>query len=199
MTLWLVRHAQVLLAPGTCYGALDVAADPDATRQCAVALAAVLPQGATISTSPLQRCEQLALMLIGLRPDLTLKTDPRLQEMNFGTWEGRPWAELGQPALDAWTARFADHVVGGHGETVSAVMARVAEAFDELPVAGAPHVVWITHAGVIRAVQLLAQGIRKVERADQWPQEGVACGQWRTLALAPTAPALQSTDPKVNR
>ena len=27
MTLWLIRHAQVLLPPGICYGASDVAAD----------------------------------------------------------------------------------------------------------------------------------------------------------------------------
>ena len=187
MTLWLVRHAQVLLEPGTCYGALDVPADPDATRQCAQALSALLPVGAALRTSPLQRCEQLALALFGLRPDLMLQTDARLQEMNFGDWEGRRWNEISQSDLDAWTASFSDHVVGGRGESVRAVMDRVALAFDELLVAanrpGAPHTVWITHAGIIRATQLLAQGIRQVSRAEQWPLDGTACGQWRTLSL----------------
>ena len=182
MKLWLVRHAQVLQEPGTCYGALDVPADLDATRQCAEALAAVLPLNAAVNTSPLQRCEQLAQVLIGLRPDLTLRADARLQEMNFGNWEGRPWDLIARSEFDAWTANFGDHAVGGHGESTNAVLARVARAFDELP--ATPHAVWITHAGVIRSAQLLAQGIRQVTDAGQWPMEGTACGQWRTLELA---------------
>ncbi len=187
MTLWLVRHAQVLLEPGTCYGAMDVPADPDATRQSAHALSAVLPHAAAVRTSPLQRCEQLAHTLLGLRPDLTLQTDARLQEMNFGAWEGRSWAEIARSEFDMWMVNFANHSVGGDGETVSAVMARVAQAFDEMLVAAskpaAPQTVWITHAGIIRATQLLARGIRQVTRADEWPQDGTACGQWRRLEL----------------
>jgi alpha-ribazole phosphatase len=186
MRLWLVRHAQVLLAPGTCYGALDVAADREATQQSAAALAGVLPANARIRTSPLQRCEQLAQALRGLRPDLTLQTDDRLQEMNFGAWEGRRWSDITRSDIDAWMADFAGHAVGGHGESVRAVMARVAQAFDELP-ATSP-TVWITHAGIIRAAQLVASGTREVTRADQWPPEGVACGQWRTLELSLSPP-----------
>ncbi len=184
MKLWLVRHAQVLFTPGTCYGALDVPAGLEVTLACAQALAAVLPAGASISTSPLQRCEQLTQALMRLRPDLICKTDARLQEMNFGTWEGRPWADIARSEFDDWTANFADHAVGSHGESVSRVMARVGQAFDELP--DAPDHVWITHAGIIRAVQLLAGGVRQISRADQWPQDGVACGQWRTLELSLT-------------
>jgi alpha-ribazole phosphatase len=106
--------------------------------------------------------------------------------MNFGRWEGRRWSDIAPGELAAWTARFADHAVGGRGESVRAVMARVGEAFDEL-VAGTnpPDTVWITHAGIIRAAQLLARGVRQVARADQWPLDGTACGQWRTLVLQP--------------
>ncbi len=181
MKLWLVRHAQVLLAPGSCYGALDVPADAAATAQSAEALAEILPHGLQVSSSPLQRCEQLAQALRGLRPDLTLKTDGRLREMDFGSWEGRAWDTIAQREFDAWTADFAGHAVGGHGETVRAVMARVGQAFDEL---GDADTVWVTHAGIIRAAQLLAQGIREVDNAGQWPLEATACGQWRTLALS---------------
>jgi alpha-ribazole phosphatase len=38
-------------------------------------------------------CE-LTRDLLRLRPDLTFKTDIRLQEMNFGAWEGQPWADI---------------------------------------------------------------------------------------------------------
>ncbi|MDP3164853.1 MAG: histidine phosphatase family protein, partial [Hydrogenophaga sp.] len=114
-------------------------------------------------------------------PDLTVKYDARLREMNFGSWEGRRWDMIAQSEFDAWTADFAGHAVGGHGETVRAVMERVGQAFDELDDADT---VWVTHAGIIRAAQLLARGVREVERADQWPLEATACGQWRTLELS---------------
>lgn len=186
MRLWLVRHAPVLLAPGCCYGALDVPADDDATRASALALADVLPRGIRVHTSPLQRCEQLTQALRGLRPDLTVKADDRLREMNFGSWEGQRWDMIAQSEFDAWTADFAGHAVGGHGETVRAVMERVSQAFDELDDADT---VWVTHAGIIRAAQLLARGVRDVERADQWPLDATACGQWRTLELSLDKPS----------
>ena len=86
MTLWLVRHAQPLIAPGICYGQLDIPADTKATVVCATQLLQVLPKRIQIVSSPLQRCEQLAQTLIGLEPDFAYKTDSRLQEMNFGQW-----------------------------------------------------------------------------------------------------------------
>ena len=95
MKLWLVRHAQVLLPPGICYGATDVAADAAATLSAAQALAAELPQGLPLWVSPLQRCEQLAQALQGLRPDLAYKTtESSLAEMDFGHWEGQAWSSI---------------------------------------------------------------------------------------------------------
>ena len=189
MKLWLVRHAQPLVAPGTCYGQTDVAADQNATRRCAEQLAALLPQGLVVAASPLQRCEQLALILQGLRPDLIFKTDARLQEMDFGQWEGRPWSDIDRAEMTAWTADFQAYRVGTSGESVSDFMTRVALAFDGL--AAEPDTLWITHAGVIRAATLLAQGLRQVRHADQWPQAAPAYGQWCTLVL----PDLQTQRP----
>lgn len=180
MTRWLVRHAQPLIAPGVCYGATDVPADAQATRQAAQALADVLPHGVLMQVSPLQRCEQLALSLQGLRPDLAYKLDARLQEMNFGGWEGQRWDAIPPSAYDAWTADFAQHRFGG-AESVSGFMQRVAAVWDEASTAGGP-TVWITHAGVIRAATLLAQGVRALERADQWPAGAPAFGHWCELA-----------------
>ena len=70
--LWLVRHAQPLIAPGICYGALDMPADPAATARSAQRLAAALPQRLSVWHSPLQRCELLAHDLIGLQALLRL-------------------------------------------------------------------------------------------------------------------------------
>nr|WP_315430829.1 histidine phosphatase family protein [uncultured Albidiferax sp.] len=177
MTLWAVRHAQPLVAPGICYGALDLAADAPATQAAAEKLAAMLPTGCHVRSSTLQRCEQLAQALSSLRPDLTLHFDPRLREMDFGSWEGQHWDAIGQIALEAWTADFAQHRPGG-GESVQGFMQRVASAWDEK---NAQPTLWITHAGVIRACSLLAVGIRSIARADQWPQTAPGYGEWFTF------------------
>ena len=181
MTLWLVRHAQPLIDKAICYGQLDVQADLAETKKCAKTLHNALPRAAYLFTSPLQRCELLAHELIELRPDLMVKKDPRLQEMNFGHWEGRPWADIDPAALSAWTADFANYRAGGTGENVGQFMARVASAIDELD--PAKNTVWLTHAGVIRAVTLISQGIRRISRADDWPIIAPAYGQWRNLTI----------------
>ncbi|MHB1249172.1 MAG: histidine phosphatase family protein [Polaromonas sp.] len=186
MKLWLVRHAIPLVEAGVCYGGLDVAADAGATVQCAAALAGRLPGGTRVMSSPLQRCEQLAHVLYGLRADLTYKTDSRLQEMDFGLWEGRAWQAIDRAELDAWTRDFASYAVGRHGESVSRFMARVAAAFDELQTG--PDTLWITHAGVIRAVELIARGVRQIRQAGQWPLNAPDYGQWRTLTLQSNYP-----------
>jgi alpha-ribazole phosphatase len=180
-----VRHATPLVQPGVCYGALDVAADPHATQTNAARLAAALPRHVSMWSSTLQRCEQLAQAIQGPRPDLTIQRDARLREMNFGAWEGRSWDAIGPAALTAWTDDFADYAPGG-GESVDAFMQRVAAAFDETCAALAPghDAVWITHAGVIRAVALIAGGVRCVASAAQWPRGSAPdFGAWRTLTL----------------
>ena len=197
MKLWLVRHAQPLIDAGICYGRLDMAADAEATAECAAKLATQLPAGLRVVSSPLQRCEQLAQALQALRPDLAYKTDGQLQEMDFGQWEGCAWQDIPRAELEAWTGDFAHYNVGHDGESVAAFMARVGAAFEGLtPQSQIPAMVprtmaqdsgvlWITHAGVIRAVELLAQGVRHIERANQWPVEAPKYGQWRTLTLHP--------------
>ena len=125
--LWLVRHAAPLVPPGTCYGALDVPADTAATQIAAMRLAAALPSFAAVFHSPLQRCEQLAMTIQGLRPDLASKRDARLRELDFGAWEGQPWSAIAKSAIDAWTAAFATHAPGG-GESLALMLERVASA-----------------------------------------------------------------------
>ena len=181
MKLWLVRHAQPLVEAGVCYGRLDVPADVAATQASAQALAATLPQHALLCTSPLQRCERLALSVCGLRADFAYKTDARLAEMDFGSWEGLRWDHIGAPALDAWTGDFAQHPPGG-GESVTHFMNRVAQVFDETRNTER-ETVWICHAGVIRATRLLLAGQRQVQHAHEWPREAVPFGQWEVHTL----------------
>lgn len=176
MQLWLARHATPLVNEGTCYGALDLAADPQATADAARRLAAALPPGLPVRHSPLQRCTQLAQALHALRPDLAPLPDARLREMDFGAWEGHCWSDIGRAEIDAWTADFAHYRPGG-GESVEVFLVRIAQAWNAHAASATPQL-WITHAGVIRAAHLLAQGIGSVARADQWPTQAPAFGQW---------------------
>lgn len=181
MKLWLVRHAQPLVAAGVCYGASDLPADDAATRACAAQLSLQLPQGVALITSPLQRCEQLAKQIKGLRPDLMIKRDARLVEMDFGCWEGQRWDTIPKEAFDAWTVDFGAHPFGGR-ESVDQLLQRVAAARAEAQQQGRD-AVWVTHAGVIRAMTLLGQGIERLERAEQWPQQAPGFGEWQQLPL----------------
>lgn len=181
MKLWLVRHAQPLAAVGLCYGATDLRADEQETAAAARALVRVLPSGLPLRTSPLRRCVQLAQALCELRPGLACRTDPRLAEMDFGRWEGQPWQSLGRPEFDRWMADFADHRCGG-GDSVASFMARVQGAFEEARAAG-DDTVWVTHAGVVRAVRLLARGVTVPRRAAEWPVDGPGFGQWECVLI----------------
>jgi alpha-ribazole phosphatase len=118
--------------------------------------------------------------LVALRSDLEFQTDARLREMDFGTWEGTPWADIPRSAVDAWTADFAQHQFGG-GESANAVLGRVAEAWDELPTGR--HTLWIAHSGVAQAAMLLHKGTRQVALASDWPLGTLKYGEWTTFQV----------------
>ncbi|MDB5752690.1 MAG: Phosphoglycerate mutase [Ramlibacter sp.] len=179
MKLWLVRHAQPLVDPGVCYGAMDVAADVGATQQAGTALAKELPAHVQVLCSPLQRCTQLANVLHALRPDLAWRVDPRLREMDFGCWEGWRWSNIAPDAFAQWTADFHAYRFGGH-ESVGELMDRVAQVLSEF--SQLDQGVWITHAGVMRAATLLTKGVVRLEAPAQWPLATIPLGRAQCLS-----------------
>lgn len=174
--LWLVRHGPVECEEGLCYGAMDVKAEEPASREIAGRVAPLLPSTIDFYASPLSRCTQLALALEALRPDLLAQFDTRIVEMSFGSWEGRAWNDISRAEFDGWLADFAAAPAGGIGESTNGFMKRVADAYDSWR-ASRQDAAWVTHAGVIRAVLLLHQGVRQVERADQWPTRAIGFGE----------------------
>jgi alpha-ribazole phosphatase len=145
-------------------------------------LALAIPPNTICRISPLRRCQQLAAALALLRPDLAIHsstcTDVRLKEMDFGHFEGQPWAQIPKAAVDAWTADFGNHRFGGK-ESANEVLRRVKEALEDHAELSGSNLLWITHAGVIRAASLLKQGIYRVSRTDQWPQAVVEFGGFK--------------------
>lgn len=213
-SLWLLRHAPPLIAPSVCYGRLDVAADAALTVQAAQEFATAYtvarsggvaknfsaPSGAPLAAavlrySPLQRCEQLQRALMAHNGDFALAThaDPRLQEMDFGRWEGQPWDAIPRSEIDAWAAHLATYAPGG-GESLVAMLQRVQIALQDSWAVDSQHgqsdVVWVTHAGVIRCVQWLLLHGDNLPTSARWNLPAPGCGQWLQLPWAPMAARL---------
>ena len=183
--LWLVRHAQPLIAPGVCYGRLDVPADTDHTRSSALRLHSALPPRVThIQSSPLRRCQQLADELRSLRASSApVQLDVRLQEMDFGAWEDCCWDAIAREEIDAWTKDFA-HLCPGQGESLQQMLVRVDQALQAACKQG-KDAVWITHAGVIRCVLWLLQHGHREPLSSEWTMAAPAFGEWFHLPLTP--------------
>ena len=183
MRLWLVRHAAPCIEPQRCYGRLDVEADDAATQAAAAALRSALPPRWAGWHSTRKRCRQLAAAL-GEPPAGLWRADARLDELDFGAWEGHAWEAIGTAALDAWVADFAHHRPGG-GESVAQLLRRVQAALADAAAVGGTDLVWVTHAGVIRAVQWLRTHGTRLPAATEWPRAAPAWGVWTVLQGLP--------------
>lgn len=189
--LILIRHAQPLIVRGLCYGQLDVEADLVASEMAARRLQQFLStsgQGILkIYCSTLRRTRVLAQMLAANFPSVMVLQDARLNEMNFGCWEGVAWDQIPHPEVAAWTDAFGVHVFGGV-ESCNQVIRRVADAFEDLQKAdldSASDVLWVTHAGVIRALNYyLTTGRRDIDQAHDWPLGAPGFGEWEVKNLA---------------
>ena len=152
----LLRHPPARIAPGLCYGRLDL---PLAEGWRALlpgwlhALAPVAP--AVVHCSPSRRCREPAQALADrLRIPLTL--DPRLLELDFGAWEGTAWDRVPRPELDRWAADPSGFTPP-RGETGSALIARVSAMHRALMAEARPFLV-VSHGGPLRLLAAMLRG-----------------------------------------
>ena len=104
MEVILIRHTSVDVPPGVCYGQTDVPLKPTFEQEAAVTqenLKAFLPFD-HVYTSPLTRCVRLATYC-GY-PDA--ERDKRIMEINFGSWEMKPFDCNDDPRLQEWYADY---------------------------------------------------------------------------------------------
>jgi alpha-ribazole phosphatase len=161
------RHPKPRDVQGRCIGRTDVSVD----RRKAKRLAHRVRQWArqhgaarVVLTSSLQRAAGVGRVLAGW--GWQHRIDSRLNEMNFGQWDGVPWDRIGAGPVDAWCSDFAAHKPGG-GESVAELLARCA-AFLAEPPSNAPCCI-VGHAGWISAARWLQSGDGEEPSAAAWP------------------------------
>ncbi len=150
MRLILVRHPKPLCEKGVCYGRLDLECEPQALSE-AVLRFENLASASLIFTSPARRARDLAARL-----STQTLVDDRLQELNFGDWEGRRWQDLGREAIDAWSQGLPD-LAPPNGEALTAMADRCTSWLDSIRSSESP-VFAVTHAGPIRLIKAILNG-----------------------------------------
>ena len=146
----LVRHGAVEARyDGICFGRR---LDPPLRRHDPTlidTLLAGLPRDAPLISSPARRARETASLLAA---DFTI--DPRWSERDFGSWEGRRWADcwadIPEGHLDSADTYVAFEPPGA--ESHAAVLARVEAAMTEITTTS----VVVTHAGTVRAALMIA-------------------------------------------
>lgn len=165
---------------GLCIGRTDLPVDRRKAKRLAHRIrrwARLHRAPREVFTSPLRRAADVGRWLAkwGWRHH----HDARLMEMDFGTWDGARWEDIGAEAVDAWCANFAAHAPGG-GESMAALLARCDAVRRDLTLSGAP-VCIVGHAGWISAATWLDRE-RRMPAAGEWPGS-VRYGQQMALRV----------------
>jgi alpha-ribazole phosphatase len=183
--LFVARHAPTA-ADGLCAGRLDL----PTTLPTAAAAERLLRERRRLVhvrevwTSPLRRCAELATAVAACL-DVPMRMDPRLLEISYGSWEGRPWSDIERDdaaALREWMVSWETLGPPG-GESAHDVETRVSRWLAELE-PDHDHLL-IAHAGVVRALGVLVE-------ARTWPEvmsSPVAHLEFLEYPLARGAPA----------
>ena len=149
-----IRHAPVD-ADGICYGQSNVPTLLDAeevTDRIAEAVRDHRP--VTIWSSDAIRCHQPAERLSGLL-SIPHHFDPRVRELSYGRWDGRPWQQIPQAEVDEWNVDWLTRAPPD-GETVLELAGRVESWWRSLE-PGAHFL--MAHAGVVHCLDVVAAGL----------------------------------------
>ncbi|MHB1925448.1 MAG: histidine phosphatase family protein [Acidimicrobiales bacterium] len=153
--LILVRHGRTAVnASGRLQGRADPPLDETGLAQ-AEALRAVLPEGASIISSPLVRARQTAEVVAGGRP---VEVDGRWVELDYGDWDGLPLDGVPASEWARWRSDPSFRPPGG--ESLTECGARVRLACEDLSDrARSGDVVVVSHVSPIKAAVAWALGV----------------------------------------
>ena len=168
MKLYIWRHPQPIAASGICLGQTDMAVDPRKLKRLANQIQRFvrvhkLPK--VIWVSPLQRSRKVG-QILALQGFETRQSD-KLSELNFGTWDGQAWPQIGKAQIDAWCDNFAEYNFET-GESLTQLFARVEGWLQARSNEQEPALV-IGHAGWMNAAKILANHQPIPKLASDWP------------------------------
>lgn len=175
--LWVWRHPRPRDAAGRCIGRTDLPVDPRKVRRLADRIRRTARRHGLplrVATSPLRRCADVGRWLRRWGWQHTVV--PALAEIDFGAWDGLPWADLPHDAFDAWCVDFL-HAAPGGGEALDALFDRVAtwRAMNAATIV-------VGHAGWMIAARWSDGGTPRPTRADAWPVAPAYGTCWRLPA-----------------
>ena len=167
LAIW--RHARLptALIQGRCIGRLDLPVDRRKSKRLAHRMRRWARQHrwpCRVVTSPLKRSRQVGEILSQWGWQHTI--DLRLNEMDFGHWEGQLWQKIGATAVQLWCEHFAQHRPGGsNAENVQELLQRCKIFCEDWR-----DVCVVTHAGWIHALLWLStHSAETIPQSDQWP------------------------------
>ncbi len=114
-----------------------------------------------VFSSPLSRCRAFTDAL-GERYEVSVQVDNRLKEVGFGDWEGRTREEIKASNLLEYEAFYRDPVNQRprNAEPLDIFFRRVASVYDDVAKQYmGKHILFVAHAGVIRAAMAQILGI----------------------------------------
>ncbi|WP_437184947.1 histidine phosphatase family protein [Planctomicrobium sp. SH668] len=181
----LVRHTAVCdSVRGICYGQTDVPLSEAGYRAIPEVVDRIVAiyRPTHLYESGLTRCRLLAEVLQN-RLGLPAITDRRLQEKNYGDWEGLTWDTIYKTSGDAMLGAIEQPATWGppQGETTFGLRDRVLEWYSELPETGC--VLAVCHGGPIASLLGTLRNLPVAEWFQLIPQYG------EIVVVSPSEPA----------
>lgn len=189
-TILLIRHAAHDHVGRILTGRLPDVALSDAGLAEAANLAQQLASEpiAAIQTSPSLRAQQTALA-IAARHDLCVEAAEPLNEIDFGEWQGRTFAELdSDPRWQRWNTHRTESIAPG-GETMTTAQERAWIHVSDLAraLAGKMAVV-VSHCDIIRAIiaRVLGLSLDNILRFEIPPASvsRIVVGDWGARVIS---------------
>ena len=176
----LIRHGATAWSGVRYLGQGDLPLTPegrDAATAMAARLAATIPTGVRIVSSPSTRAHETAEIVAAAfdrRSRPAVEPDPRWAEADVGDAEGLTFAEAEArfPRLARQLLAAETEIDWPAGETAAAFHARIAAAWAAVVDAGQPTIV-VSHAGAIRLAIALATGRPASEIEFPAPAEAI--------------------------
>lgn len=177
MDLYLVRHPETIAPKGTCYGRTDFPLKYPVEDTAHSTFSYLPPNFDHFLSSPAPRALKLAhALLLKYNPnqtpsELTINTDNRLLEMDFGDWDGKLWEDIPRKETIPWMKDFVNARTP-NGEAFTDLIHRVDLFLNDWKRNGASREQWeetnkqklesiivVCHSGPIRAILCRMHGI----------------------------------------